>query len=446
MGLEREFDESVGAANSIDFSKCALEEVNVFETTIRYLGGLLSAYELSKGKYPSLKDKAVELGEMLYHAFDTPNRMPITRWKWEAAMKGKKQEASDFMLVAEIGSLSLEFTRLSQITGDPKYYDAVQRITELFAAQQNHTNLPGMWAVVVDAKNKDLTSSSVFTIGGMADSAFEYLPKQHQLLNGADPAYESMYKQALQTMKEHIFYRPMTPDNRDILLAGQVQSESYPPTTPLQIEAGAQHLACFAGGMVGLGAKLFSAPEDITIARKLVDGCLWAYETNTNGIMPEVMHTVACPDQENCTWIEERWHESVRNAHPSEVERGLTVQEIIADFHLPPGVASIDDTRYILRPEAIESVFYLYRLTGDAKLQDTAWQMFVAIVRSTRTEWANAALDDCTVDDPPKKDSMESFWLAETLRYFYLIFADEELVSLDEYVLNTEAHPLKRPA
>lgn len=446
MGLEREFDESVGAANSIDFTKCALEELNVFETTIRYLGGLLSAYELSKGKYPALKDKALELGEMLYHSFDTPNRMPITRWKWEAAMKGQKQEASAFMLVAEIGSLSLEFTRLSQVTGDPKYYDAVQRITELFAAQQNRTNLPGMWPIVVDAKNKDLTSSYVFTLGGMADSAFEYLPKQHQLLNGADPAYESMYRQAIKTMKEHIFYRPMTPDNRDILLAGQVQSEERPPKATLEIEPGAQHLACFVGGMVGLGARLFSSPEDITIARKLVDGCLWAYETNTLGIMPEVMHTVGCPDQKTCAWDEARWHQSVLNAHPSEAEKGATAAEIIAQHHLPPGVSSIDDTRYILRPEAIESVFYLYRLTGDTKLQDQAWQMFMDITKHTRTEWANAALNDCTVPDPPKDDRMESFWLAETLRYFYLIFADEELVSLDEYVLNTEAHPLKRPA
>lgn len=50
------------------------------------------------------------------------------------------------------------------------------------------------------------------------------------------------------------------------------------------------------------------------------------------------------------------------------------------------------------------------------------------------------------VIEPRKTDSMESFWLAETLKYFYLVFADFDLISLDDWVLNTEAHPLKRPS
>lgn len=71
--------------------------------------------------------------------------------------------------------------------------------------------------------------------------------------------------------------------------------------------------------------------------------------------------------------------------------------------------------------------------------------MFESIIKNTITNIAHAGLDDCTVQSPPKSDRMESFWLAETLKYFYLIFADTNLVSLDEFVLNTEAHPLKRP-
>ena len=70
--------------------------------------------------------------------------------------------------------------------------------------------------------------------------------------------------------------------------------------------------------------------------------------------------------------------------------------------------------------------------------------MFNTIVQHTTTEIGHAGLSDCTVDNPAKQDRMESFWLAETLKYFYLIFADPRLVSLDEYVLNTEAHPLRR--
>jgi mannosyl-oligosaccharide alpha-1,2-mannosidase len=71
--------------------------------------------------------------------------------------------------------------------------------------------------------------------------------------------------------------------------------------------------------------------------------------------------------------------------------------------------------------------------------------MFNNIIKSSLTDIAHAALDDCMVDSPPKADRMESFWMAETLKYFYLIFSEPGLVSLDEYVLNTEAHPLRRP-
>jgi mannosyl-oligosaccharide alpha-1,2-mannosidase len=177
MDMHDEFQKAVDAIEAIDFSTCALDEINVFETTIRYLGGFLSAYDLSGGKYPVLLRKAEEMGDMLYVAFDTPNRMPITRWKFKEAAAGADQEAPENMLVAEIGSLTLEFTRLSQITGDPRYFDAVQRIMNHFDAQQDFTKLPGMWPVVVNARTADFTGATGFTIGGMADSMYEYLPK-----------------------------------------------------------------------------------------------------------------------------------------------------------------------------------------------------------------------------------------------------------------------------
>jgi len=83
MGLEKEFTVAVAALKKVDFSTTELDTVNVFETTIRYLGGLLSAYDLSRGKHPILLEKAVQLSDMLYAAFDTPNRMPVARWDWK---------------------------------------------------------------------------------------------------------------------------------------------------------------------------------------------------------------------------------------------------------------------------------------------------------------------------------------------------------------------------
>lgn len=84
MGLEKEFVEAVKTLKQVDFTRCGTDEISLFETSIRYLGGLLGAYDVSGGKYPILLQKAIELGEMLYHAFDTEFRMPVLRWKWKA--------------------------------------------------------------------------------------------------------------------------------------------------------------------------------------------------------------------------------------------------------------------------------------------------------------------------------------------------------------------------
>ena len=154
----------------IDLTSATIDSINVFETTIRHLGGFLAAYDLSGDE--RCLHKATEFGEMLYKAFDTPNRMPITRWKLKDAVEGK-QEADKTVLLAELGSFTMEFTRLSILTGDSKFYDAVDRITRLLAEQQEKTHLPGMWPVMVNARVPDLTSDSWFTLGAMADSTYE---------------------------------------------------------------------------------------------------------------------------------------------------------------------------------------------------------------------------------------------------------------------------------
>jgi mannosyl-oligosaccharide alpha-1,2-mannosidase len=170
MGFKDEFERALSASMEIDLGSATIDSVNVFETTIRHLGGFLACYDLSGDE--RCLHKATEFGEMLYKAFDTPNRMPITRWKLSEAVH-QKQEADKVVLLAELGSFTMEFTRLSILTGDPKWYDAVDRITKLLASQQSKTHLPGMWPVVVDARTPDITGDTWFTLGAMADSVYE---------------------------------------------------------------------------------------------------------------------------------------------------------------------------------------------------------------------------------------------------------------------------------
>lgn len=105
--------------------------------------------------------------------------------------------------------------------------------------------------------------------------------------------------------------------------------------------------------------------------------------------------------------------------------------------------ASTNKTR-VHSPEAIESVFYMYRITGDKHWREAGWAMFTAIQQHTETTFGNSAISDVTKMEPDKLDEEESFWLAETLKYFFLLFSEEDVVSLDDWVLNTEAHMFKR--
>ena len=443
MGFKSEFEDALAAAMDIDLGSATMDTINVFETTIRHLGGFLSAYDVSGDK--RCLEMAKRFGEMLLVAFDTPNRMPITRWKPQEALKGP-QEADETVLVAEIGSLTMEFTRLSQVTGDMRWFDAVDRIANIFDEQQDLTILPGMWPVTVNGKDTDFTQDSLFTLSAMSDSLYEYFPKMHALLGGVDPKYKRMYDSSMTTAIKSNLWRPMTPDNADILISGNMRKTGRIREGELDTQG--QHLVCFAGGMFALGGKLFETPKHVEIGRQITDGCIYTYSALPLGIMPEVFRMAACESKSGCPWDEAAWKAAVLKENPEADDADV----VISKKGLPPGFTELSDRRYILRPEAIESVLLLYRMTGDPSLQDAAWTMFQNIMNVTTTPLANAAIVDVSYTHAQlaegaviQMDSMESFWMAETLKYFYLVFSEPDVISLDEWVFNTEAHPFRRP-
>ncbi|KAK4946407.1 hypothetical protein LTR10_014605 [Elasticomyces elasticus] len=635
MGLRDEFEEAIDAVAEIDFKTSARKDIPLFETTIRYLGGLIAAYDVSSGKYRILLDKAVELAEVLMGAFDTPNRMPIGYYNWAPSYASQPHRAGTHTVMSELGSLAMEFTRLAQITKEQKYYDAIARITNALEKWQMQTEIPGLWPLRLDAsgckkpevvrtvgtkslsipvltdeleadalvkspagsgetEDNSATNSKgsgtlrrrqvhaeparketpsaddaqpieegdepvlvtntewaedydsvdcapqalnyephslvhTYGIGAMADSTYEYFPKMHALLGGLSPQYESMYVDSMDAVRRELLFRPMTKENDDILFAAKqdiapMATESWEKKTTIYEGT---HLGCFAGGMFALGAKLFGISGDMSIAEKLTDGCVWAYSSTTIGVMPEAFQLVPCDSLTSCTWNETKWHEaldpnreqriaavktynlnqqklheealddvesSTDNDSPTRVKSDASMRKRdgvsfshedgqlsktspsntddkleaaqmdppgyvprvplshekyvaarIMEERLPPGYTRISGRYYTLRPEAIESVWYMYRITGDESWREKGWNMFDAVDRATKTEVGNAAIKDVTSQLDEHEDSMESFWLAETLKYFYLLFSEPDLISLDDYVLNTEAHPFKRP-
>ncbi len=445
MGMEDEFEEAVEAVASIDFNTATQLPINVFETTIRYLGGLLGAYDVGNGKYPILLEKARELGDMLYGAFDTQNHMPVTKW----SKIGPGIEAPNAQtLIAELGTLTLEFARLTQLTGDPRYFDAVQRITDCLESQKDQTRFPGLFPNVVNARDCYFFDGVSFSIGGSADSVYEYFPKEYQLLGGSAEQYKKLYDSTSDPIKRSILFKPMTPTNEEILMAGTVKA--YHPGR-IEFIPQTQHLACFAGGMFALAAKLFDKPEDLDTAEKLTHGCIWAYNQTASGIMPEMFHVVPC--QQNgvdCTWNDEAWAKAVLELNTQNeskedklLPKDVRLRKKIEHLHLPKGISAIANREYDLRPEALESIFVLYRITGDESLRERAWDIFRIIMKQTRTEFGYSGIEDVTQMGSKTTDKMESFWMAETLKYMWLLFEDPSIVSLDDFVFNTEAHPFR---
>jgi mannosyl-oligosaccharide alpha-1,2-mannosidase len=208
MGLQEDFYEVREAAATIDWAITPDTSCNMYETNIRYLGGLLAAYDLSQE--PVLLAKAVELGDMLYAGFDTPNHMPPFWLDFEKAKTGQLV-AEEHQISAAVGSFTLEFTRLLRLL---EILNTMMRslVTSVLIEHQMSTQLPGMWPTFINAREQTFLEDS-FTFGALADSLYESLPKMYILLGGLEPAYEKAYKNAIAAAIEYLLFRSMLPNN-----------------------------------------------------------------------------------------------------------------------------------------------------------------------------------------------------------------------------------------
>ena len=180
---------------------------------------------------------------------------------------------------------------------------------------------------------------------------------------------------------------------------------------------------------MAMSSKMYNRPEELDMAAKLTNGCVWAYSSTKTGIAPDTFSLLNCKSSPfDCPWNEKIFTDAQRSQPHNNV---------------PQAFLKIDRREFILRPEAIESVFIMYRTTGDPIWREKGWTMFTAIRDATHAKYGNAAISDVMDESAPKVDKMESFWLSETLKYFYLLFADPSLISLDEWVFNTEAHTFR---
>ncbi|ESK85838.1 glycoside hydrolase family 47 protein [Moniliophthora roreri MCA 2997] len=412
MGLDDWFNEAVDFAGKIDFSKSQTNDtVSVFETTIRYLGGLLSAYELSGQKHPILVQKAKEVADKMAFAWKSPGQqIPFGFLNFTT-----NEPIVDTSNIAEAGTLDLEWFTLSKYTRNDTYWVLSEGSTRAVATIP--PPLPGLAAQGVDPA-KTAAVGSYVTWGGGSDSYFEYLIKYARLTNTEDNFFADTWNLAVDSSIKFLLRE--SPVGKHTYLADQNDRG--------QIVGVSSHLACFHGGNWILGGRLMNNDTIVKIGLDLVDGCWNTYASTSTGIGPEFFG-----------------YFTTNETDPSN-NNNLTPEQ--RAFNAINGFYPIDKySYYYLRPEVLESNFYAWRLTGDTKYLDRA----ASAVESFNTYLAAqesggyAGLKDVNNPSKGQLDASESFWFAEVLKYLYLTFDDPAHISLDDYVFNTEAHPFLAP-
>ncbi|TPX63735.1 hypothetical protein SpCBS45565_g06392 [Spizellomyces sp. 'palustris'] len=360
--------------------------VNVFETTIRVLGGLLAAWEVDGDQ--KLLDRAVELGDRLLKAFETPTGLPTGHFNLSSGQAGGHMGAS--VNLAEIGTLQLEFQYLSDVTGNPIYAQKALHVYDvLHDAERPMKGLyPLDWST---ASIRGRKGGEAYGIGAAADSFYEYLLKLW--ISTGDEKYRVWYDEAAEAISTHL----ATTSNKG--------RYTYVPNARLyssgfEKDATFHHLTCFAGGMFSTGALTRRRGEWIDLLRlgeRITRTCYESYNRTATGLGPESMYG--------------------------------------ADL-------GGSDSRYLLRPETVESIFYLWRYTHDPIYRQMGWQIIQSLNTYTRTPTGFIGLSTVSSTSPQPDDLQQSFFLAETLKYLFLLFCEDDVVPLEGYVFNTEAHAL----
>lgn len=364
MGLTTEADSARELiARNLSFDQDFF--VKNFEITIRMLGGLLSSYELSKDK--RLLALAEDLGNRLLPVFNSPTGMPYVNVNLRT---GEVRDANTNP--AEIGTLLLEFGKLSKLTGKKIFYEKAKRaLTELY----NRRSSIGLVGSSINIVTGQWTDPSSHVSGGI-DSYYEYLLKCGILFNDAD--CKRMWATSFEALNKYV-----ADDSPTGLWYGTVDMNTG---KRIATHWGALD-AFFAGALV-------------------LDGA--------------IDHAKRLQDSSDKMW-------NIADIEPEEIDYSTMKITIPA---------------YPLRPEIVESTFYLYRYTHDPRYLDMGRTYFEDLIKYCRTENGYAELKN--VETKEKGDHMPSYFLAETLKYFYLLYAPENTLDLNKVVFNTEAHPLRK--
>ncbi|KAK5971742.1 alpha-1 2-Mannosidase [Trichostrongylus colubriformis] len=203
MGLKEEYEQARSwIKHSLDFKRTAKGDLSVFETNIRFVGGLLSIYALTKDKM--YVEKAEEIAKLLLPAFDTPTGIPLAVVNVATgSAKNYGWASGQSSILSEFGSLQLEFDYLSYITGNKIYSEKISRIRD-FLTQMDKPQ--GLYPLYLNPKTGKWGSLD-HSIGALGDSFYEYLLKHWLITDKTDERTKKEYDAAVFAMEKKMLYK-----------------------------------------------------------------------------------------------------------------------------------------------------------------------------------------------------------------------------------------------
>ncbi|HEV7857710.1 MAG TPA: glycoside hydrolase family 47 protein [Pyrinomonadaceae bacterium] len=283
---------------------------------------------------------------------------------------------------AEAGTLLIEFGTLSKLTRQPVFYDKAKRaLVEVY----NRRSPIGLVGETINVETGEWTSHESHITGGI-DSYYEYLLKCWLLFGDRD--CQRMWLGSIKAVNKYLADEV----KEDVEKADGGKTSLWYGSADMTT---GRRTATRYGALDAFFPAVLALSGDLSRAKRLQASSfkMWT----SNGIEPEQI--------------------DYRTMH---VENGS----------------------YALRPEIIESAYYLYSYTRDPLYLRMGQVFFESFVKYCRTEAGYAALSNVLTKE--KKDEMESFVMAETFKYFYLLFAPPGTLKFRKVIFNTEAHPITR--
>ncbi|XP_019892284.2 endoplasmic reticulum mannosyl-oligosaccharide 1,2-alpha-mannosidase isoform X1 [Musca domestica] len=392
MGLEDEFVEARNWVNEfLNFD--VNRDVNLFEVTIRILGGLLSAYHLSADKV--FLKKSIELGNRLLPCFLSPSGIPYSDVNL-AALSAHAPKWSPDSSTSEVTTIQLEFRDLSRLTNVTLYESVAHRVNEKVHALEKNN---GLVPIFINANTGTFRNYATISLGARGDSYYEYLIKQWiQTGHKGNDFLVSDYIQAIDGVFSQLLKR--TPKENHVYIGELINGKEFKPKM--------DHLTCYLPGTLLLGHHYGMPDSHLLLAKDLLETCYQTYMKQPTQLAPEISYFALTESEE-------------------------------LDIYVKP-----NDAHNLLRPEFVESLYYFYALTGNRSYQDMGWTIFQAFEKYAKVAHGYSSIGNVkNIFNTRLRDMMESFWLGETLKYFYLLFSNNpKEIDLEKWVFNTEAHPL----